>query len=342
MFQKTVLPNGIRLVTAPMPHTRSVSIGFFLGAGSRYESEKNAGISHFVEHMCFKGTEKRRTSSEISAAIEGVGGMLNAGTDKEMTIYWCKVAEPHFKLAMDVLVDMLNNSRFEPADIDKERLVIIEEIKMSKDMPSHEVNLIIEEMLWPDHPLGKDTAGSRETVNKIDRDLICQYINTMYTAPNMVISVAGNIENERVQEAVYHAFDSWKNRLIARRFTPYSGDRNPRIRIEKRDIEQAHICIGLPGLAITDSRRFTLDLMNVVLGEGMSSRLFTEVRDNLGLAYNIYSYADHFLDVGALTICAGVEPNKISTAVSATMEQLAKLKNELIIIQGPDIVENGR
>lgn len=330
MFQKSILPNGIRLVTSSMPHTRSVALGFFLGVGSRYESAKDAGISHFIEHMCFKGTQKRRTSSEISAAIEGVGGMLNAGTDKEMTIYWCKVAEPHFKLALDVLIDMLNNSRFDPADIEKERQVIIEEIKMSKDTPSQEVNLIIDELLWPDHPLGKDTAGNADSVNGTDRDMLRNFMDEKYIAKNMVISIAGKIEHEAAREAIGHAFDSWNGTKTAPKYAPFVEKRNPRIRIVKRDIEQAHVCMGLPGLSIADPRRFTIDLLNVVLGEGMSSRLFTEIRDNLGLCYNIYSYADHFLDSGALTICAGVEPSNVRTAVKATMEQLAKFKEELV------------
>ena len=330
LYRKTTLPNGLRLVTSAMPHTRSVAIGFFVGVGSRYETEAQAGISHFIEHMCFKGTERRKTPTEISAAIEGVGGMLNAGTDKEMTIYWCKVAQSHFNLAMDVLVDMLAGSRFDTADIEKERQVIIEEIKMSKDTPSQEVNLIIDELLWPDHPLGKDTAGTKESVTGTDRSMLLDYMRIMYSPSNMVVSIAGNIEHEAVLEAVSHSFDSWNDRKNKPKFLPFTGTKNPRIRIQKRDIEQAHVCMGLPGLSLADPRRFTVDLLNVILGEGMSSRLFTEIRENLGLAYNIYSYIDHFLDSGALTICAGVEPGNLRTMVTATLEQLAKFKNELV------------
>jgi predicted Zn-dependent peptidase len=330
LYQKTTLPNGLRLVTATMPHTRSVAIGFFVGVGSRYETDTQAGISHFIEHMCFKGTDRRRTPTEISAAIEGVGGMLNAGTDKEMTIYWCKVAQSHFHLALDVIVDMLAGSRFDPVDIDKERQVIIEEIKMSKDTPSQEVNLIIDELLWPDHPLGKDTAGTQETVTGTDRNMLLDYMTRMYTPTNMVVSIAGNIEHETVLEAIKNAFDGWNGREKAPLYLPFKESRNPRIRVEKRDIEQAHVCMGLPGLSIADPRRFTVDLLNVVLGEGMSSRLFTEIRENLGLAYNIYSYIDHFLDSGALTICAGVEPNNLPTMVTATLGQLSKFREELV------------
>ncbi len=330
MYQKTTLHNGIRLVTANMPHTRSVATGFFIGVGSRYESAAESGISHFIEHMCFKGTHRRKTPSDISAAIEGVGGMLNAGTDKEMTIYWNKVAQPHFSLAFDVLVDMLTGSRFDASDVDKERQVIIEEIKMSKDAPSQEVNLIIDEMLWPNHPLGWDTAGNIESVTHTDRNILLEYMNNRYSPANMVISIAGNIEHETALEAVRHAFDSWDNRKTTSGYLSYKEGSYPRIRIEKRDIEQAHVCLGLPGLSLADPRRFTMDILNVILGEGMSSRLFTEIRENLGLAYNIYSYVDHFLDTGALTICAGVEPDKIRTTVTATLGQLAKFREELV------------
>lgn len=330
MYQKTTLPNGIRLVTASMPHTRSVATGFFIGVGSRYETAAESGISHFIEHMCFKGTQRRKTPSEISAAIEGVGGMLNAGTDKEMTIYWSKVAQPHFALAFDVLVDMLTGSRFDPADIDKERQVIIEEIKMSKDTPSQEVNLIIDEMLWPNHPLGWDTAGTIDSVTQTDSKKLLKYMHSRYAPVNMVVSIAGNIEHEAALDAVSHAFDSWDSRKPATGYLPFQETDNPRIRIEKRDIEQAHVCLGLPGLSLADPRRFTMDILNVILGEGMSSRLFTEIRENLGLAYNIYSYVDHFLDAGALTICAGVEPDKVRTTITATLEQLAKFRDELV------------
>jgi len=330
LYQKTVLKNGLRLVTASMPHTRSVAVGIFLGVGSRYETAVQSGISHFIEHMCFKGTERRQTPSEISAAIEGVGGMLNAGTDKEMTIYWCKVAQNHFATALDVLVDMLTGSRFDPADIDKERQVIIEEIKMSKDTPSQEVNLIIDEMLWPDHPLGWDTAGSRDSVNKINRNMLLEYMSTRYSPTNMVVSIAGNIEHDTALAAVSHAFDSWNGRKPASHYLPFKETKNPRLRIVKRDIEQAHVCLGLPGLSLADPRRFTVDILNVILGEGMSSRLFTEIRENLGLAYNIYSYVDHFLDSGAITVCAGVEPGNVRKTITATLEQLVKFRDELV------------
>ena len=171
MYEKVILDNGLRLITATMAHTRSVAINFFIGTGSRYESVEQNGISHFIEHVCFKGTEKHPTSTDISSVIEGVGGMLNAGTDKELTIYWCKVAEPHFTSALDVMADILFNSKFDPAEIEKERQVIIEEINMSLDSPAQRVSMLIDELMWPGHALGRDIAGSKESVAAISRPL---------------------------------------------------------------------------------------------------------------------------------------------------------------------------
>ena len=330
MYQKTTIENGLRLVTSTMPYTRSVAIGIFVGVGSRYEAGPEAGLSHFIEHMCFKGTSKRKTPSEISSAIEGVGGMLNAGTDKEMTIYWCKVAEPHFAIAMDVLTDMMTNSRFDEADIERERQVIIEEIRMTKDSPSQEVNLIYDEIMWPDHPLGKDTAGTKNSVAAADRNSLLGYMDRMYSPSNVVVAIAGAIEHEAAMASVKTAFDAWNGRKGPPAFLPFSETRNSRIKVQKRDTEEAHLCLGVPGLPLLDPKRYALDLLNVVLGEGMSSRLFTEIRDKLGLAYNIYSYADHFLDSGALTICAGVEPKNLGTTIKASMEQLALVRDQRI------------
>jgi predicted Zn-dependent peptidase len=330
VYRRTTLPNGLRLVTATMPHTRSVAMGIFVGVGSRYETTPQAGVSHFIEHMCFKGTTRRKTPAEISAAIEGVGGILNAGTDKEMTVYWCKVAKPHFALAMDVLVDMLTNSRFDKGDVERERQVIIEEIRMTRDTPSQEVGLIYDELLWPDHPLGTDTAGTMESVTAMSRDMLLDFMETTYSPANTVVAISGSIEHEEALAAVGHAFDGWNGRKPKPAYRPFTPTTNPRIRIEKRDTEQAHICLGIPGLSLFDPKRFVIDILNVILGEGMSSRLFVEIRDNLGLAYSIYSYVDHLLDSGALTVCAGVEPGNLRKTVSATLEQLTRFKDETV------------
>ncbi len=326
MYQKVTLDNGIRLVTAVMPHTRSVSIGFFIGAGSRYETDKQAGISHFIEHLCFKGTSKRPTAAEVCTVIEGVGGILNAGTDKEMTVYWCKVAQPHFSIALDVMVDMLINSKFDPAEIEKERQVIIEEINMSLDFPSQRVAMLIDELMWPGHPLGRDIAGSKESVTAITRDMILDYLVGYYQPGNTVLAIAGDIQHQEATGLVTQVTAGWMQRQPRTGYMPYQGKTASRVRIENRDTEQSHLCLAVPGLSITHPDRFKLDLLNVILGEGMSSRLFTEIRDKLGLAYSINSYVEHFLDAGAITVSAGVDTKKLSVAIRAILEELARLK----------------
>jgi predicted Zn-dependent peptidase len=312
-----------------MPHTRSVSICIYLGAGSRYESEAQAGVSHFIEHLCFRGTEKRLSAKDISGAIEGVGGVLNGGTDKELTVYWCKVAQPHFHLALDVLADMVLHSRFEKKDIEKERKIIIEEISMSKDAPNQLVGMILDELLWPDHPLGRDVAGTNKSVEDMSRELMLDYMASEYSPANTVIAIAGNIEHEEAVNEVNKILGGWENKKPRLNFLPYIENQNPRFKVEKRDTEQTHLCLALPGVSLSDPRRFTIDLLNVILGEGMSSRLFIEIRDKLGLAYNIHSYLDHFQDSGALTIYAGVHPKSLEIGISAILEQLALLKETI-------------
>ena len=326
MYQKTILDNGLRLITATMPHTSSVSICIFIGVGSRYETEPQAGISHFIEHLCFKGTLKRTTAREISEAIEGVGGILNGGTDKELTLYWCKVAQHHFHLALDVLADMLLHSRFDPADIERERQVIIEEINMGKDSPSQLVNMLIDELLWPEHPLGRDIAGSKESVAAITRDMMLDYLAHQYLPSNTVVGIAGALQHQEMATAVGQALGDWADQQPRPGYSAYKEQKFPRMHIERKDTEQAHLCLALTGLPLLHPKRFTLDLLNVILGEGMSSRLFAEIRDRLGLAYSIHSYVEHFLDTGSVTIYAGVEPKNLPVAIKAILEQLSQLK----------------
>jgi predicted Zn-dependent peptidase len=326
LYQKTTLDNGLRVITETLPHTRSVSICIFIGVGSRYETESQAGISHFIEHLCFKGTTKRTTAREISEAIEGVGGIINAGTDKELTVYWCKVAQPHFHLALDVLADILLHSKFDPADIEGERQVIIEEIKMSKDSPSQLVNMLIDELLWPSHPLGRDIAGSKESVAAITQDMMLDYLAHQYLPSNTVVSIAGALQPREMVTAVGQALGHWADLKPRPGYSAYKEQKFPRLHIERKDTEQAHLCLALNGLSLFHPKRFTLDLLNVILGEGMSSRLFTEIRDRLGLAYSIHSYIEHFLDTGSVTIYAGVGLKNLQVAIQAILEQLSQLK----------------
>ena len=225
MYEKVTLDNGLRLITSVMPSTRSVAINFFIGTGSRYESDAEAGISHFIEHMCFKGTEKRPTPIEISSVIEGVGGMLNAGTDKELTVYWCKVAQPHFGRALDVMADILLNSKFDPAEIEKERQVIIEEINMSLDLPAARVSMLLDEIMWPSHPLGRDIAGSKESVTGITREMMLDYMAGQYQPENAVLAIAGAINQKETVEAVNQATAGWTKKRLPAQIRPLSGYR---------------------------------------------------------------------------------------------------------------------
>jgi len=326
MYDKTVLDNGLRVITSTMPHSRSVSIAFLVGAGSCYESQQEAGISHFSEHLFFKGTQRRPTAKEISQDIEGTGGMINASTDKEATIFWCKVASAHFPTALDVLSDLLLNSRFDRADIEKERQVVIEEINMNLDLPQQKVGMLIDELLWPEQPLGREVAGTKETVSGINRGQMLSYIDHRYVPNNIVVSVAGNIQHEQVVAQIEALLDNWSAKEVATQYIADDRQTHPRLRTEFKEGEQAHLCLAMHGFSRCHQQRFVLDLLNTVLGGGMSSRLFTEIREHKGLAYDIHSYVEHFLDSGSFVVYAGVDPAKVGIAVEAILGELSKLK----------------
>ncbi|MBI4498920.1 MAG: insulinase family protein [Chloroflexi bacterium] len=329
VFQKTALPNGLRIVTASMSHTRSVAISVFVGAGSRYETDAEAGISHFVEHMLFKGTERRPTPKEISEVIEGVGGVLNGATDREMTVYWCKVARPHFPMALDVLLDALYHSRFDSAEVEKERQVIIEELNAVADSPADLVDVLIDEAVWPGHPLGRDIAGTKETVSAITRPMLLGYLARQYPPNNVVIAVAGNVTHEEVVSLVQQELREVPAGQPTAWYPVGEGNAAPRIRLATRRTEQAHVCLALPGLSSRHPDRYALDMLNVVLGEGMSSRLFLELREHRGLAYDVHSYTTHLLDCGTVTVYAGVDPKRVDAALGAVMEELQRMQDGL-------------
>jgi len=330
MFRKTVLPNGLRLLSQEMPNTRSVSICIFIGTGSRYEPERLGGVSHFIEHVLFRGTEKRPTSRDISESIEGVGGILNGGTDRETTVFWAKASRDHFVPTLDTLCDMLLHSRFEPGDIEKERQVIIEEIHMSEDQPDQKACQLIDTVLWPDHPLGRDIAGTEESVGAATRGDLLGYMAEHYLPGNTVVAIAGGIGHEEVTKAVTEKLGTWQPGLAqAPAFLPFVSANGPRLVVEKRDIEQVNFLLALPALSVADPRRYIESLLNVILGEGMSSRLFTEIRDKMGLAYAIHSYADFLRDTGALTVAASVDPDNLNTAIGAVARELELLKTTL-------------
>jgi predicted Zn-dependent peptidase len=235
------------------------------------------------------------------------------------------VAQPHFQTALDVMVDMLLNSKFDLEDMEKERQIIIEEINMSYDSPAHRVALLIEELLWPEHPLGRDIAGSKESVAAITRDMLFSYLASQYQPSNTVIAVAGGIQHQEAVAAISQILGKWTDQQPHPGYLAYQEKPVQRLRIETRDTEQVQLCLALPGLSFLHPKRFSLDLLNVILGEGMSSRLFTEIRDKMGLAYSIGSYADHFLDTGSLVISAGVETKNLPLAIEAILKELSRL-----------------
>ena len=329
MHEKITLDNGLRLLASEMPHTRSVSVVFFTAAGPRYEVASEAGVSHFIEHICFKGTEKRRSSKEISEAIESVGGIINGGTDKELTTFWCRVTSQHFLLALDVLIDLLRNSRFDANDIDRERQIIIEEINMSLDSPRQRVAMLFDELLWPGQPLGRDIAGSKETVTALTHQQMLDFFSNHYLPNTTVVAVAGDIEQKQVQDIISQTLGEWKPNKVPAGFPNKGNQEAARLHIEFRDTEQTQLCLGVPGLSFFHPDRYTVDLLSIILGEGMSSRLFTEIREQQGLAYDIHSYADHFADAGAVIIHAGVDPGRVDNALRAIIDQLSKLKEQI-------------
>ncbi len=329
MYQKTTLNNGLTLLTSPMPHTRSVSISVFVGAGSRYESDEIAGVSHFLEHLLFKGTKNWPTAREISEAVEGVGGVMNASTDREMTVFWCKVASLHFRRTLSVLADMILSPLLDPVEIEKEREVVLEELRMTNDYPSNRVDLLIDEALWPDQPMGRDVGGSQESVSGITREQISEYLGRQYSPRNSVVAVAGDITQDEVVDLLNDVLRDWVPEVPMDWYPVQDGQSSPRVRVEQRKTEQAHICIALPGLPLTHPDRYALGLLNVMLGEGMSSRLFLELREKQSLAYDVHSSLSLYRDCGSLIVYCGVEPRKSVTAISSVLEQLNGMRGDI-------------
>jgi predicted Zn-dependent peptidase len=326
LYEKTTLANGLRILTGPMPHTYSVAIAIYLGAGSRYERKEEAGLSHFVEHLCFKGSHKRPTAKDISEAIDGVGGLLNGVTDRELTCYHCKVASPHFPLALDVLVDMIRAPRFEPSEVDKERRVILEELAMIADTPSQLVDLLMDKALWADQPLGWDVAGTEESVRAIDRQMALDYCSRQYVPSNTVVSVAGNVDHRQVVEEVARFWSDCPPGSPSSWY-PATDGRGPRCALRYKKSEQAHLCLAVRGLSLQHPDRHALALLSVILGETMSSRLFLELRERQGLVYDVHSYVSHFLDAGAFTVYAGVDPANTVDALKVILGELVRLRD---------------
>jgi len=319
------LTGGARLVLEPMPQRHSTSIVLMFAGGSRLEDDRLGGVSHFIEHLYFKGTKRRPTPKEIADAIEGVGGFINASTDKELTAYWARVPAEHMRLGIDVLFDIVTNSRLDPEDVEKERMVILDELRMYQDQPQDLVQNLFEELIWPGHPLGRDIAGTEESVSRLTRDDILEYADAHYRLPNLVVGAAGSLEAGELVGMVSGGLTLRADPDglgVAAAPAPLTS---PRVLVRRRDTEQAHVCLGARALSYTDPDRYALDLLNTVLGEGMSSRLFLNIRERLGLAYDVHSFTQKHRDTGYLGVYIGVEPKKAPDAVNAAMEELRAL-----------------
>jgi predicted Zn-dependent peptidase len=329
MYEVTSLKNGLTVVTAEMPHMTSVSLGLWVGVGGRYEAAQLNGVCHFIEHLLFKGT-KKRSALQISQDVEGIGGYLNAFTSEEMTCYHSKARHDRFDELLDVLTDMFLDSRFDPADIDKERNVIKEELTMYMDQPQHQVQELLNETLWPDQPLGRPLTGTPKTLDDLTRSSLVNYQRTNYVASRTVISAAGRLKHGQIVKAV--------SRLASRfpqgREPDFSladpGQTEPRINLFTKKTEQTQIALGIRTCSRHDPRRYALRLLNTILGENMSSRLFQVIREDRGLAYSIYSSSSHFEDVGSMTISAGLDLDNLTKALTLIVHELGKLTDALV------------
>jgi predicted Zn-dependent peptidase len=313
------------MIVEPMPERQSASVVLIFAGGSRLEDDRLAGVSHFIEHLYFKGTARRPTSKEIADAIEGVGGFINASTDKELTAYWARVPSEHMTLGLDVLFDIVTNSRLDPADVERERMVILEELRMYQDQPQDLVQNLFEELIWPGHPLGRDIAGTEESVSRIDRGDILEYADAHYRLPNLVIGAAGALDVSATIADVTRNLSlraDLDGAMSASSPAPLDG---AHVLVRRRNTEQAHICLGTRAFSYLHPDRYAFDLLNTVLGEGMSSRLFLNIRERLGLAYDVHSFTQKHRDTGYIGVYIGVDPKKAVDTVNAVMAELRGL-----------------
>jgi predicted Zn-dependent peptidase len=328
---RTVLPGGLRVVTEPLPAVRSAAFGIWAGVGSCDEDLPYAGATHYLEHLLFKGT-KRRTALEISAAMDAVGGELNAFTGKEYTCYYARVLDVDLPLAIDVLSDMVTSSLIEPKDVDAERGVILEEIAMNDDDPTDTVHEAFAAQLFGDTPLGRPILGTVNSINAITREQIAEHYTARYTPPNLVVAAAGNVEHEAVVASVREAFGGVLDGDVRPALPRLGGlgeavpeGAGTGVRLVSRSIEQANLVLGCEGLSRTDGRRFALGVLNAALGGGMSSRLFQEVREKRGLAYSVYSFASQHAETGMWGVYVGCLPAKADEVLAICQEEVAKV-----------------
>ena len=328
MIQKEILPNGLTLITEAMPHVRSVAIGVWLKRGSRHETPAQAGISHFIEHMVFKGT-RNRSAETIAAEMDSIGGHMDAFTAKEYAAFHLKVLDEHLPVAVDVLGDIVMNPLFDPMELVKERKVIFEEINMVEDTPDDLVVELFTQVFWPDHPLGRPILGTKRSVGKFGRADLAAFFKAVYRPGNIVIAAAGHLEHDQLSKLVARHFGP-----LAPGATPVNG-RPPRatariVTRSKKELEQVHLCLGTPALRQTHEDRYGSYILNTMLGGSMSSRLFQNVREKRGLVYSIASGVSSYSDAGNLTVYAGTSLDAVNEVVRLTVEEIKRLKGERV------------
>ena len=324
---KTVFNNGIRVLTQKLPHTRSVSMGVWVNVGARDETESESGLSHFIEHMIFKGT-RRRSAYQIAKEFDAIGGHTNAFTTMENTCYHAKVMDTHTETMVDILSDIFINSVFDPTEIDRERPVILQEIGMMMDSPDEYVHVLSGHNFWGEHPLGRSILGTPENITRFDDGMLKNFFQRLYQPDRIVISAAGNLDHNQIVNLIKPAFETipagkdFPDRLVP-------PDRSV-VDLNHRDLEQMHICLGTRGLAISDQRRYAFSLLNTITGGNMSSRLFQEVRERRGLAYSVYSFITSHVDAGMFGFYLGVDPRQTREAIVLVLDELVKLKTRRV------------
>jgi predicted Zn-dependent peptidase len=323
--RETTLPSGVRIVTETMPDVRSAAVGFWINCGSRDERESVAGASHFLEHLLFKGT-RRRSAKQIAEAVDAVGGDINAFTSKEHTCFYARTLDRDLPLAIDVLADMIKAALNRTADVDAEREVVLEEIRMHLDTPDDLVHSVFAQSLFGSHPLGREILGDMDTITALSREQIHRYYRRQYVAPNLVVAAAGNLQHDDVVGLVSAALADWPEAAApTNRRTAPARAVAPALSVRKRPTEQAHLVLGGRGIPRGDDRRFAAGVLNQALGGGMASRLFQEIRERRGLVYTVYSYQESHSDAGAFAVYAGTAPRKVSTVLDVVRAELERV-----------------
>ncbi len=325
-FDQITLPNGLRIIGERIPQFRSVSAGLWVGSGSQYEDESEAGLSHFLEHMVFKGTA-RRTARQIAEEMDAVGGQLNAFTAKECTCFYAKVVDEHLPLAMDVLADLVTAPSFDPAELEKEKGVVIEEIAMVEDTPEDLVHELLMLAHYGDQPVARPILGAEARIRGCTRDELAAYWQRMYRPQNAVLALAGNYDWAAVRALAERLLGGWKAEGFERRDCVTRAV-PPTLMVREKDIEQVHICLGYPALTLADERNFALAAGNSVFGGAMSSRLFQKIREERGLAYSVYSFSNPYTDTGMLTVYAGTNPESAVAVVEMILEEARRIAED--------------